>query len=103
MAAFTSSSEDTARMGEQESYIRERTSMNGLVFLKAIYCHHYYRIPITLALVFLVISPILVLAQQIDFANKLAIYSIIFLAVGIAWQFIDGIKASDGKKWLTKL
>jgi hypothetical protein len=77
--------------------------MNRLAFLTAIYCHHYYRIPITVALAFVVIIPILLLAQHTDFANKLAMYSIIFLALGIAWHFIDCIKARKGKNWLTRL
>ena len=45
-----------------------------------------YRIPIIVALVFLAIIPISLLAQDFVFANQIAIYAYYLLVIGIVWQ-----------------
>lgn len=86
-------------MGEKkENHIIEVNFLKGIFLVRP----YYYRIPISVALSILIFDPILLLVQQVDFANEIVMYSYFFLTLGIMWQVIHTIIANQDKKWLTK-
>jgi hypothetical protein len=85
-------------MGQERSYLGKMKFINAIAPLREIYWHHYYRIPLTIAFILLLIVPFLILVQQIDLANELAMYSFYFLVIGIAWELVDYMKSKEKKE-----
>jgi hypothetical protein len=83
---------------KKENHIIEVNFLKGIFLVRP----YYYRIPISVALSILIFDPILLLVQQVDFANEIVMYSYFSLTLGIMWQVIHTIIANQDKKWLTK-